>query len=206
MGAARERTRGTARGCDAAPLLHRQGRRGQDLDRLRHGGRPVRPGQAGAAGEHRPRVQPERRAGNHRAAAPHRRRGRPRSHRLQPRSCRGRGRLSRARGRTLPGRPAGRLRGRHRGATVGCLHRRDRRLRRVLAPPGRPGGDRRLRPRGIRHRSHRPHAAAAFTSDRLDRLPDHQLHGRRPAWVPWQVWRVSAASTRPPWRRSPTPS
>jgi arsenite-transporting ATPase len=77
----------------------------------------------------------------------------------------------------------------HGGAAVGRVHRRDRGVRRVLEAARRPRGHRRVRPRHLRHRADRPHAALARAARGVDELHRRQ---RRRHLVPGAAVRARA--------------
>ena len=168
---------GAAHGNDPPPVLHRQGRRRQNLAVVRHGPGAGRCRQARADRQHRPGIQPRRSAGRApgRGAHRHSRSGESVCAQHRPRRL-GR-RVPRAHGRALSRHPAGRGDRQHGRAVLRRLHGRDRRLRRVLQTARRPGGDHRVRSRHLRHRADRPHPAAPDPALGLERL--HRFVHRR---------------------------
>ena len=171
-------THAAARSPDPLPVLHRQGRRRQDLDRLRRRGHAGRCRPQGAAGQHRPGVEPRRDA--RRSSWP-----------TRPRPVPG-----------VPGLSGAEHRPRDRGRGLsrsGCWRRCARRssdeelatVREQLSGACTTeiaafdefagllaGDDAGLRPRRLRHRAHRPHPAPAEPAQGLDRVPRRQRPGR----------------------------
>ena len=184
---------------DARPVLHRQGRRRQDVARLRD--------RRGARGRGPPRAArldrsglESRRGARRRLWQPRRRAvpARPRSVGAQHRPGGRRPRLPRARRRPVP-RPAAGLRvARMEEQLSGACTIGDRRVRRVHAAAGRSGHDDGVRPRHLRHRADRSHAAPVEAARGLDRLHRHQ-HDRHV--VPRPAGR-SAGAARDLYRRA----
>ena len=135
MPSASSQTLGDPRQSHAPPVLHRQGRRRQDLARLRDGARARRRGADGAAGQHRPASNLDEMLGVAARQSADADPGRAEPVRHEHRS--------RGRGRGLPGarprtswRPTPATSERRDGARAALrrLHHRDRRLRRVRRP------------------------------------------------------------------------
>ena len=161
---------------DAAPVLHRQGRRRQDLAVHRRGAEPGRRRQEGAAGQHRRGVEPRRDAGHRTAQHAHARARRAGSVGPEHRPRHGRRGLPAARARA-DGRRRQRSRTIDRArATVRRLHHRDRLLRRVRQPLVRRC--RELRPHRLRHGADRAHLAPAQPAQGLERVSRRQRSRR----------------------------
>ena len=157
---------------DAASLLHRQGRRRQDLAVDCRGADAGRCRQEGAAGQHRRGIEPRRDAGHRAAQHPRARAGRARPVGAQHRPRQRRRVLSPARagadGRELPAPRSWRR------FASNC---------RAPAPPRSPPSTSSprcwptapsLRPHRLRHRADRPHPAPAQPAQGLDRVPGGQ--------------------------------
>ena len=174
--AADDRRRRAARRADARAVLHRQGRRGQDHAGVRDRGRARRRA-AGACCSSAPTRPPTSTRCWARALAEQPPSGARRAGavRGEHRSRSGRARLPRARRRPLP-RPAARHRGREHGGAACRAPARSRSRPSTSSPRllGDPEATARLRPRHLRHRADRPHAAAARAARRVDRVHRHQ--------------------------------
>ena len=161
----------------ASLVFHGQGRRRQDVGRLRDGACPRGARSTGAPREHRPGVEPRRgpRHATRRESDARDRCGEPSGAEHRPGSRRAG--LPRAHRRSLSRRAARRGRAEHRGAALGSVHGGDRGVRRVLEVARGRRSDGGVRSRRLRHGAHGTHAASSRASRRMDRVSRVE-HGR----------------------------